>query len=151
MAYKYCIVMIMMTLLLIAPNVQGAEYYHTPKRYGCIVYGQPSAYGLAKRIAREGVVSHDYDIILESNSFDYRELEPTHLAYALYLISERIGDRRARQKMEWLERYLDEVMIDRITSVIYRKYSRSYLETCFSVDGYIPPLSVNDIYPLYMD
>jgi hypothetical protein len=152
--YTYYIVVVLLLMLGVAGfsiSVKAAEYYHTPKLYSCMVYGQPSAFGLAKRMAKGQITNHDYDIILESNSFDYKRLETIHLAYALYVISERIGDSRAKENMEWLERYLDEESIDRITSVIYRKYSKSYLETCFSVDGWVPPLSVNDIYPLYMD
>ncbi len=150
MAYRFYI-FVGMIYFVFAAHAKASEYYHTPQRYSCMLYGQPSAYGLAKRIAKGDVMTHDYDVILESNSFDFRSLESIHLAYALYIISERIGDRRAKSSMVWLERYLDEDMVDKITSVIYRKYSRSYLETCFSVDGFVPPLSVNDIYPLYMD
>ena len=130
---------------------QEREYYHTLRHYSCLVDGQPSAFGLAQRIARGGMMTHAYDVILESHGFEERNIDPATLAYALYVISERIGDRRAKDRKAWLERYLDEGVIDRVTSVVYRKYSKAYLKSCFSVDGMIPPVSVNDIYPLYMD
>ncbi len=161
MAYsKYLLYIIIMILTgMVEENsayAQGSyrempEYYHTSTFYSCLVPGQPSAFELASRIARNGLTAHDYDVVLESYGFDMRELTPLYLAYALYLISERVGDERAKEKLEWLERYMDEEMIDRITSVVYQKYSKSYLKACFSVDGYVPPLSVNDIYPLYFD
>jgi hypothetical protein len=161
MAYSKYLIYIVIILLTEFMGVNSAyaqrayrevpEYYHTTASYSCIVPGQPSAFELARRIAKNGLTTHNYDIILESYGFDMRELTPLYLAYALYLISERVGDDRAKDKMEWLERYMDEEMIDRITAVVYQKYSKSYLKACFSVDGYVPPLSVNDIYPLYFD
>lgn len=130
---------------------QDREYYHTVRNYGCLVEGRPSAFKLAERIATGNVKNHAYDIILESNGFRTQDIDATILAYALYTISERIGDRRAKDQKAWLERYMDEDTIDRVMSVIYRKYARSYLESCFSINGALPLLSVNDIYPLYMD
>ncbi len=127
------------------------EYYHTKERYACMIEGRPSAFGLAQNIARGTNDAYaKYNVILESYSFD-EKIEAPDLAYALYLISERIGDRRAVEKKEWLERYIDHETVDKIASTVYLKYSKEYLENCFSIDGRVPVLSVNEIYPIYMD
>tara|TARA_B100001564_G_C20639861_1_gene671555 strand:+ start:484 stop:972 length:489 start_codon:yes stop_codon:yes gene_type:complete len=119
--------------------------------YSCLIKGRPSAFGVARRIAYGEAITHDFGVLLDSEQFGHYA-EPIHVAYALFLISERIGDDRALQQKLWLEQYMQQDMIDRVRSVIYRKFSKNYLTSCFSIEEKVGPQHVSkDFYPIYMD
>lgn len=127
------------------------EFYHTPESFACMVADRPSAYVMGEHMAQgNAVITHEFDAILESFAF-VSQPEPIHLAYAFFLIADRIGDTRAQEKLEWLEPSLRADEIDIIKTAIYGKYSQPYLSECFSEDGTIPPITISDVYPLYFD
>lgn len=136
-------------------EVVANEYYHTSDNYECILEGKPNPLSLGNKISQGKIRSNKYNKILESRAFgtDLRSLDSIYVAYGLYVIAERIGDRESKKRQYWLARYIPPVVRQKITDTIHAKYSTNYLRECFSKNKNTKAEKVNilDIYPLYMD
>lgn len=78
-------------------------------------------------------VAKKYQILLNPEGRDIDPVLPHHLAYAYYIIAEKMGDSRAVGRKKWLQPYLDEDAPDKLEDFIERKYLMSYLTKCFFV------------------
>jgi hypothetical protein len=106
------------------------RYKHIDK---CLVKGRPGAFILAESIVNGQPIARDYQHILNPELHDRDPLPPHHLAYAFYLITERIGDTRAESRKEMLLPYFEKNEAKEIEEFIEYKYLKSYLTKCFSV------------------
>lgn len=122
-------------IMLLVNSVAQASYY--TGREKCIIENRPSAFEIGDKIAYGEPIASKYEYILEGDDFNPNEdvLEPMQVAYAMYVISERIGDTRGAARQRWAEPYMDMAKKDKVISAIYRKYSASYLYRCFSISS----------------
>ncbi|MDB2415279.1 hypothetical protein N9W34_05855 [Rickettsiales bacterium] len=112
-----------------------AEYYYTAERDKCLVNGMPSAFSLGDALSYGTAIAKNYSYILQSVQFSNEYYpEAAELAYAFYIIADRIGDPRAKAKIEWLYNYVTPEGKELVKTIIYRKFSKPYLQKCFSVN-----------------
>lgn len=109
------------------------EHYYT-QRDNCIISGNPNPFALGERIAYGENISRKFENLLYGKNFNPNEdvIEPLQVAYAFYLIAERIGDARARARQDWVIPYMPPSFRDRVASAIYQKYSAGFLAKCFA-------------------
>ncbi len=101
----------------------------------CIVHEGLSPFDLGEAIIYGEPITDQYHIILSltGDINDVDPVEPHQLAFAFYLIADKIHDIRAPQRIEWLKSKMQPNDIETITNIIETKYLSSYLEKCFSV------------------
>jgi len=137
---KYIILFI--TVCFIAITAQAGDVYdaekelfYTAVRDKCIVSGKPIAIDIGDALANGTAINRDFSHVLASQQFGEEYFPtPVELAYAFYLIAERIGNPGAKQKMDWLYPYMDPGSVEIIKTIIYRKYSNRYLRKCFAIE-----------------
>lgn len=99
----------------------------------CIVKGDPEALALGNDIAFGQPITAKYNVILSRTGDDTNPVEPRQLAYAFYVIADEIDDRRAKERMEWIEKQMKPEEAAEVRSIIDDKFLVSNLEKCFSV------------------
>jgi hypothetical protein len=139
-------------LLLFPYNVSAKDAYdhlkerfYTAARDECIVTGKPSAVEIGNALAHGTAVGKNFAHVLSSQQFDdIYYPSPVDLAYGFYLIAQRIGTPNTKRQIDWLHPYVNPQSLEIVQTIIFRKYSNSYLRKCFSVNT--PPRQVQQPY-----
>lgn len=131
---KVCI-FIVLAFLCITNAVAETGYYVEQER--CPLGGRPSAFELGDKIAYGDPIAYEYQFILEDEFSRDEIIEPLYIAYGLYIIAEKIGDKRGAPRQRWAESYLDRVISARVDHAIDMKYSYAHLQRCFSINGVV--------------
>ncbi len=142
-------------LVIINSVAEAGDYYKDDDK--CVIEGMPGAFEIGDKIAYGEPIANKYEHILIGDEFNKNDdiIEPLHVAYAFYIIAERIGDPRGVVRQRWAEPYMDVETKDKIISAVYRKYSATYLQKCLSVNNNVVEKNKKDIdkdtnYYLYM-
>lgn len=101
----------------------------------CLIKGEPEALNLGNEIAYGQQLTAKYDKILSRTGEDAPPVEPHKLAYAFYIIAFEIDDKRAKERMDWIEKQMTPQEAAEIRDVIHDKFLISNLEKCFYVPG----------------
>jgi hypothetical protein len=114
----------------------------------CFVEGRPEAFLLAESIVYGNPITHNYQAVLNPEMRNINPIPPHHLAYAFYIIADRLADSRAFARKKWIEGNFEPGEAERIEQFIDRKYLESYLQKCFYVPEqykkYVRPRDVID-------
>jgi hypothetical protein len=97
----------------------------------CPVRGRPDALALGNDIAYGEPVTAIYSSLIQGQSA--QPVAPVEMAYALYLVADRLGDPRAKDRQTWLSHYLAPSVRQRINTNIYQEHSIGFLHECFSI------------------
>jgi hypothetical protein len=115
----------------------------------CFVEGRPEAFALAESIVYGAPITHNYEIVLNPEMHDIDPIPPHHLAYAFYIIADRIADSRAVGRKKWIESSFEPGEAKEIEEFVDRKYLESYLTKCFYVPDkykkYVRPRDMVDM------
>ena len=100
----------------------------------CFTEDTPDPFALANNIFYEQILSSKYEYILNPELKKIKPLANYELAYAFFLIADRLGDIRAAEKMHALQVYFEDNSHQKIEKFINFKYLNSHLKKCYAVD-----------------
>ncbi len=99
----------------------------------CFVQGRPEAFALAESIVYGAPIARNYAAVLNPEMRNIDPIPPHHLAYAFYIIADRIADSRAYGRKQWIEANFERGEAKKIEKFIDKKYLESYITKCFYV------------------
>lgn len=102
----------------------------------CFVRGKPEAFFLAQSVYYGSPIVVNPEIMLNPEGLIKEPIESYNVAYAYYVIAERIGDGRAKIGQDNIRQYIGDEEAGKIEAYIDKKYLKSYLNKCF----YVPPM-----------
>lgn len=115
-------------------EIRGRQFKPTNR---CLFTEKPDPFSIANAIAYGDPVTASYQKILNpgtpGEAYDPDPPLPHYVAYAFYVVAERLGDSRAKAKEDWLSIYFRGGETDHVREYMERKYTTSYLEKCFIV------------------
>lgn len=101
----------------------------------CLFKGKPNAFITGEKIAYGEPLTAQFEQLLyvAEGKEEGEPVPPHHLAYAFYTIADRIGDKRAAARKDWLKPYLTDEKPEDLEQTLHKKFMDSYLEKCFAV------------------
>jgi hypothetical protein len=100
----------------------------------CFMEEAPDSFVLANHIFYGQVEFSKYVYILNPELKKNKVFERYELAYAFFLIADKLGDVRAPEKIKALQVYFEKNRYEKIEKFINFKYLNSHLTKCYSVD-----------------
>ena len=78
-----------------------SNHYYVSGKDSCVFPNYPSAFDLGDGIANGEPISRQFESLLHGAEFDPKKdvIEPLHLAYAFYVVAERVGDKPSKTKL----------------------------------------------------
>ncbi len=99
----------------------------------CFVKGKPEAFFLADSVLYGSPLVQNPEVMLNPEHLRKDSISSHDVAYAYYVIAERIGDKRAAGGKARMMKYLKEQDAANVEAYIDKKYLQSYLRKCFAV------------------
>tara|TARA_B100001564_G_C20514689_1_gene612286 strand:- start:134 stop:664 length:531 start_codon:yes stop_codon:yes gene_type:complete len=143
------------TVLLVSSQSEGEEI--RGRRYSithqCLFKHREDPYIIAEHLIHGRPINHLYQKILNpglpreafsTNIAQEDDSIPVHYtAYALYMIAQKLGDKRATPRIKWLNSMVEPDEQEALKEYLNHKYLTNFLRKCFKINQpYYDPATI---------